>query len=358
MNAFVDYKDIFFLKAQMDFDGNVTLKVGHYAKGFTRGKMMYLSYDYVRPHYMFQKATEHTTVNTNDVLYISPSSSISRDLIRKTGYKITYNKENADKIVVPQTYDPATFTTNLVVEARDADIALVVDTYRTSNFVKESFDSAEVALFEAAIKEWYLKRFKASTLIFHKKDDELDDFVIYFLKRCEEYKDMYGSNGKYVSDVKLPINASYTTDLDSIEVMIRCKDSHILDKMLQGSDWQNYPLTTCMVLDLTQGYVSRTEATSLFLRAIDYDTFRYDSPIEWGKNRIISPEDWNLAQRMVMRKLHLDEEKGGFINPSSSVFDSDQLRWLGWCMRRVYVKPHYITEPTPFSDLWSLLKIS
>lgn len=364
----INYKHFVMVLVTIDSSGGVGCRQLYVKSGFTKGKTAYVTTD-SKAHTnldMMSRFSARANWNvhedmTGKKLFVSPACKLNREIIRNSGYKIVLDKDNADLIVLPQFYSPEFFTTRMAISDNE-ELLCLVNIRRASDYVLMDLSSEEIEKAESCARSWLLRNWNIDPDKFVTfKYDDASEFRICFVKKCAEYESLFEDDAaqhRYLSEVYLPLTPSYEMNPDTLEVMMHCNDAGLLTKMVQATDWQNYPLTLCCILQRHPYSVVRNEATSTILKAIGWDEFWYDNPREWGKNRVIFPDDWNLTQKLILRSYGADGEEGGFVplREDKGRMDMDCDRWVGWTKHRLVVRPLYITEPTPFSTLMDIVK--
>lgn len=354
----LDYKYFVFLDVTVNYDGSVGCRNFSAKTNFIRGRLAVpdIKRSLDTPWSTFAAYTEDTTVSPTDTIFISPESKISRDLIRNSGYKITIKEENADKVIVPVMYPTETIESNIVIRA--GEVIAFIDVRRRSDYITDPFteEEWESVLDVAKQSVFNYKQAQNDPNPYIGFNEDYEVFPVYFIRKVEQYKRILTSPqlDRYITDAGFPVTASSNFSIDFLEMLLRYEDENIFNKLLISSDFIKYPLTTNMLLK-KRGWSNMTVTEALrktVLRPIDFDTYYWGRKEDWGENRVISPEDWNLCQKFLMAQFNVPEE-GGFVPGKEwGVIRDDFKKFV---RTKVAIKPLYITEPTPYPLLMSLV---
>lgn len=354
----LDYKYFIFTQVTVNGDGSVGCHNFSARTNFIRGRLAVpdIKRNINKPWTTFEIYTEDTTVSPTDTIFISSESKISRDLVRNSGYKITIKEENADKVIVPVMYPTEAIDPNIVIRA--GEVIAFVYVRRRSDYCTDPFTEEEWESVLDAAKDMVFKFQQAQNdptpYIGFNEDHE--SFPVYFIRKVEQYKKLLKNPAwdRYITDVGFPITTSSTFSMEFLEMLLRYKDENIFNKLLIASDFIKYPLTTNVLLrkrGTANLFITETLRDTV-LRPIDFETYYYRSRKDWGRNRVISPEDWNLCQKFLMTHFNAPEE-GGFVSDKDWIgFHNEYLQLV---RAKVAIKPLYITEPTPYPLLMSLV---
>lgn len=247
------------------------------------------------PDYNLKETIHWRTIRFNtpgSTVFISPKSKLSRDIVRNSGYKITYDADKADVILIPVPYGSFhKFYEHLWAIKDDClYLARINKAYysESTTFTQEQMD-AVVAVFANALG---IDETAVNVISFEEEGDSVN-----FMSKIEEYvdilKDTY-RNRKYCFDSKLKLHPSSEMNVETLEVMAHMNNNELLCKAILNSDWQNYPLSINLMLNICHlGFERYADAqTKLVLSAINY--FDFDNACY---NKIkVTPEDWKMSQ--------------------------------------------------------------
>lgn len=275
-------------------------------------------------------------------IFIAKGCRVPKDIYRNTGYILTTDMSKADTIVVPS---PLKFTIHYF------DIAAM----KEDNLLLLSFSiNRRHSNKDAMLREKYFGQ--AKDYLARCGYSVLHDSP-YFMKYCtmfephDIYKDIF--DGKYIASDKLlldelavKVRPPVKINLDTLELWKSYTSTPILIQSICASNWQDYPVTLCVFLheEVNIGTSNVPQPFKLILEQIGYtstSTFKDDL-----RDREIQPDDWNLLQSYIMRKLGVDAN-GGYISPSRFGYSN-----LPDIIRKKYlVAPKKISHPTLFENI-------
>ena len=346
----IEYKNLYFLRTNVDQSGKVSVKYEYFRANLFRGKDAYFSDD----------SSEHIYGELKDMcgrpkpgkgqsLFVSKASKMPRALLRGSDYKIVLDKDKADFIVVPSPENIVSPTYRMIAYIPCSESLYII------KVVKGKFcpmlDATVANNVKTAVIKWLAVNDDQVSIYY----DEIgfEKRTVFFCKKCEEYIEMLDENNhnfNYSFDNETPFIPTTEISPENLEFLVRCKDNNMFERMVFGTNWQEYPFTICTLLWMNEYYYS-SNALKFVEEAIGYNYFSASNGF-YDNNREISAKDWNMVQRWFMYRNGLDEEKGGYI--SMSKYDSDKQRIMLDC--RVAVRPLYITEPSSANNLAEMLK--
>lgn len=294
----------------------------------------------------------NTSANRNNKLFISPDCKIPRDLVRNSGYKVVMNKDNADYVVVPTPKDTqcSSYSFNVAFTLKDNEDAYFIRVNRHDGI--ETFTDEEIEIILERIKQEVADYGYEVDEFFYNND--LSKFKVYFVPKCEEYRDIFERKYKYqyALDTNVELVGATNMSIETLEIWSHMDSEQVLQKSVMNSDWQKYPCTLAVFLrEERNAYCYRpTGQWAWLLNQIHYNIFEND--IEYA-DVITTPEDWNMLQKWVMHKLDVSDS-GGYVRWK----DYDNLPWSykKVITQRMYVKPVNITEEANFNNLISRAK--
>ena len=287
-----------------------------------------------------------------DKLFIAPQCRIARDLFRNSGYKITRDRENADRVVIPALpiekqflyfdvvmYDTESSSLYLLTVNRNEEYRRNLGTFSENDFqnVKFYFDNN----FNFGNIQWF-------------QDNFCDKAICEFLPQYEDYKSILtGQLSKdYVFEQNVEVDCPIEINLDTLHVWKYCKDEEILAKAICNSNWKDYPALLCVFLEEKCPHIEYFGGrnTKLVLDQIGYDrNMNLDSMLA---DRTIEPKDWNLLQDYIMDELGVSES-GGYIDRESA---NENKQCLKLVRDRRVVAPLKINTPLLYENISSMLK--
>ncbi len=340
----ITYKDVAFFRCEIDYNRQFCFRPEHCMPSRYRGKDAYFSrigenfYDKLdRPVYSFMVKPNH-----DQTLFVSKESKMPRALLRGSDYKITIDKNKADFVVVPHPGEIIERKVNLVVATDDIiHCVKFIKKYGCPKIDEELVES---------IKKAFERRY---TLLSSSKvfvSDSPDQCrLVYFVKKCTEYESMLDSMNekRYCYDERCRFTPTTEINPENLEFLVRCKDGNIFEKMVLGSDWQEYPLTVCAVIYMNMHY-HPGEKLKLVTNAIHYQDYINDK-----YDYVISAKDWNMFQQWLMFHYGLDDQKGGFL--TVDVYKDFSKKCRKDTSARVAVKPVFIEQPTSYQAIRKML---
>ena len=278
--------------------------------------------------------------NEYPFLYVSPECSISRDILRNSGFKIVRNKEKASCVLLPPYGESASFTYNVCVIIDGKNVNLFnID--KKSNLTEERCD-----------KILELIKGKYSSLdqskIRYIFNPLLESANIYVVPKCENYIDLYTGSADdsfYGFEDCIELIPSIEVTPELFTIWDKCDELDVIACALANCDWQKYPVTLAMYLyENKQGIRHHANSSQSFiLKCIGF----YDLWRNGTMDRIVEPEDWNMLQKCRLYSLGLPET-GGLLKASCNASKGLPCR--------IQVKPMYIKEPALFKDLMTAME--
>ena len=284
------------------------------------------------------------TVITPPKLYISKKSRISRDMLRAGGYKIVLDPSNADSIVVP--FAKSTWITQVRcnLAAYTNERLIIIDISRPNGDVyKEEVDRIcetvrNSCLFEDCDRD-------SVKFIYHPVFD-LENFVIEFVYDVPEYEEIACCNSldlyKFVLDENVFCVVNDKVNVDMLEMISRMSDSNMIEKTVMQTNWQDYPYTMVSVLGNSGFYYN---SASLSFKNDYIAMLRYSN-----NEKPITPEDWDMYQRWLMRMYDVPEE-GGVIKNINKIVRVQSPN----CRVAIYLKPFKINRPMHLREITELM---
>lgn len=287
------YKEVFSGSINLYSDGTANISSSFYALRGYGLKGQYAVFN--APDYNPKETIQWRTTRFNtpgSTVFISPKSKLSRDIVRNSGYKITYDASKADVILIPVPYGTFhKFYEHLWAIKDDClYLAQINKAYYSDSttFTQEQMN-AVITVFANALG---IDETAVNTLSLEEAGGN-----VHFMPKVEEYvdilKDTY-RNRTYCFDSKLKLNPSSEMNVETLEVMAHMNNNELLCKAILNSDWQNYPLSINLMLSICHyGFERYADAqTKIVLSEINY--FDFDNNCY---NKIkVTPEDWKMSQ--------------------------------------------------------------
>lgn len=329
-------------------DGSVIFRTNYlFARQKYFGKVAYApkgtSYSWETPKVRVADACfESVTPSSHPILFVCSESKISRDVLRNNGYKLTYDKNKADVIVIPSMEDnPPVMACRFAFVKKDMLHLVHVDraVNNGTDFTQEEFE---------AVKKEILDRFSLdeNELIF-EAGKKMKNFNLFFVKPCEEIGGLLTSSNNYFYTKKHVFDSSVlyegTTKIspDTLVLWSKISDKSMLEKAILNSDWKDYPVTMCIFLNKENidPQYRFGNAGRVMLDAINYDLYRREGSLG---DQVVSAKDWNMLQSYLMLRFGVSE-KGGY---TKNVYPYDDF-----VRHKMAVVPTMIDSPMSFKNL-------
>ena len=282
-------------------------------------------------------------------IYVDPKCRTPRDLFRQSKYKIVRNPDDADVYVVPSIKDRYFYMTFNVAAQKDDKLYLfnvVYNRNQIGNSQDERIDEAHCESLRNKLDECGMQILT---------EDPNCKRYCYFLPRYDIYKEVLCNerpDRAYCQETFLHIDYPTTINLETLLLWSKysVKDTEALRKAILVSNWRDYPYTLLTFIEKTYNDLAYNPDPQfkLVLDTIGYDC--YNCFTEECSGKIISPEDWNLAQEFFLVRVGLPKE-GGYVSLDdyrSSDYD-DLVR------TKIVVAPLKIDKPMLYDDLHEML---
>lgn len=290
------------------------------------------------------------------VIYVAPESKISRDLLRNSGYKITYNRDNCGMIVIPSIIPEDVYVTSFnicVVSHNDAgEVFLSFFAVEGRNNVNnEPVFSGQVAHLIQVCKENRTSHGFTVDEVITNSNTSLKEFSVYTFPKCDEYARIINQEDvddlkSYCFDTDVKCTAPIDINVDTLTIW-KNTDTSILAKAIPSSNWKEYPMTLALFLH-TEKQTIRFCSTGN-LRKILYEIGFMDLYDKGESSKLVQPKDWKMWSDYLMSKYGVSTE-GGF---SSRV----NVNPLPGVRLKVAVAPFVITEPMSYNNILSTIKV-
>lgn len=343
MVEFIIPSEIHSYRVETDYYGALRIRqYGDPSYGTWAGKQLCFGLENAPSHGYAYPAHLAYGLNCNEYpfLYVSPECSISRDILRNSGFKIVRSKEKASCVLLPPYEESASLTYNVCVIIDGKNVNLF-NIEKKSNLTEERCDKI-LELIKGKYSSLDQSKIK---YIFNTL---LGSANIYVVPKCENYIDLYkgNSDGPYYGfENYLELIPSIEVTPELFTIWDKCDDSEVIACALANCDWQKYPVTLAMYLYENKPGIrhNANNSQSFILKCIGfYDLYRNGT-----MDRVVEPEDWNMLQKCRLYSLGLPET-GGLLKT-----ECDASKGLP-C--RIQVKPMYIKEPALFQDLMTAMK--
>lgn len=246
-------------------------------------------------------------------LFVSPKCSLSRDVIRNSGYKIKLDPEQAQYTVVEEPPVPQRLVCNIVAQQTQSNILFLFDVERRYSSGEETW-SSEIVNDICHFISLACARYGVGGPVTTYYKDNLKKANVYFLPKCQEWEDIYlvtYPHRKYVLDSSLAIKPLAEINLENLIVWSKCDDWHIVESAIINSNWREYPATLCFWL-VNENILPYSSTISFEkIRAkIGYYDYKKEKTLP---NYIVSKKDWAMLQQWILYKCGI-EEKGQFVD--------------------------------------------
>lgn len=272
------------------------------------------------------------------VVYVSPSSKISRDSLRRSGYKIVLDPKKAVTTIIPYMEESLKFNFDMLV-VKGADVLLI--SYKRPYQTGVPISDDELKRLKDYI-ETIWQAFDDNTLF---KDT---NGTLYLMPRNEMFESLAQGEAEdcnFVYDTNVKLQASIDITPETLLIWSSENNNDLLCKLILNSNWQEYPFTVRTFIfhcsHSLQYY--HTSSFEVLRKALQLNS---DSP-----DFIITPKDWNMLQDYIMLRLGVPKE-GGSVAPSAySELHYGYKKIIG---ERVYVRPFRLKEDTRYQDAMQL----
>ena len=254
-----------------------------------------------------------STPGTYTKVFVSKACSIPRDVVRMN-YTIVKNKEKADIVIIPQDNNMigGIYYDCIVARMANGDNCKVsLHQYYNSPYGDES---KLVDLIPVIQKQ--LENYLNTTC----EEIEMWKYSgLFRVRRCDEYQDLVDDDGNYtlddykhkalyIKEYSLPL-AKVPNPLsgEGLAMMLRQTDNKILEKLVTGSDWSEYPFTMFKFLDINLNQKLRNGFSRSTLSVMDTLKQRFKSH---GGQHYIEPKDYNMYQDFCLAVMGIQGEKG------------------------------------------------
>lgn len=283
-------------------------------------------------------------------LYVYPEVGTSRDIIRKSGYKIVLDPSKADYCVAPAFAGRICDYRYDILAYDDSDESLYL--YTVTNYMDEIpiqnlFDRAKQDLTDCGLRVIGDRMQVSRPCIIVQKSDAFIDI----LRPTDDTR-----GRKYISELQLPLDYGNEISIQNLLLWKQLAETNnsIFEKVIVNTDWRDYPVTMCffLSLDCPMGriFYSSNSNTKMMLTAIGFDRCR--PAVAMCEGRVVEPKDWNMLQDYIMASYDV-EPQGGFITDRKAC--TPESDWLNIVRRRLCIAPLKIDSPVLFDNLISCL---
>lgn len=286
----------------------------------------------------------------NKTLFISPESKLSRDLVRNSGYTITYSKDKADYVVIPKPNSNAyQYYTNL----------LILDTITNKLYVCSVNNLSYSHHYD---KDYIIKKIidrldidpgNMNSLEYESNDNVYTSFSIWFFSAAEEHIELLMNpkkSSKYILDCNLPLTPANKLSVETLDLWRRLavSDDNLFEKSILNSDAREYPFTmyNFLYFDNELRYKSKPNKIRWLMESMGIKE-------DWPGYKQIEPKDLNLLQDYISYLLGV-EGKSGYV--SSQQYNNLPYQYQKLLMTRFAVAPVRINEPMSLLNIQTMAK--
>lgn len=254
----------------------------------------------------------------SNTVFVSSESTLPRDALRNSGYKITRDIFNADYAIIPSPKACTEYAFNIIATYKDEEDDKNTACIYTISFVDRNMSHVIDETKREAIKGMIAKDIEldADKIDFICAND-LSQKRIWFLPKCEEYE-MIATNekgvisGDWITDDRVELTPSINISIETLITWAAADSDDLLRKAIMQSDWKKYPFTVCSFLAAENQYINGGNGYFRdILGAIHFNEFN-ESKIMTDVT--ISPEDYKMAAAWAMYRFGA-EENGVVKNP-------------------------------------------
>lgn len=305
------------------------------------------------PEYLIHRTCAQKQYKANyegTKIYIDPKCRTPRDLFRQSKYKIVRNPDDANFFVVPETKKNYFYMTFNVAGSSCGNLYLYNVIFNSNQLGCSQDERIDNAHFEA-IKKAFDER--GMTML---TDDPNIKRYCYFIPKYDIYEEILCNerpDRAYCTETYLYIDYPTTINLETLLLWSKYskKDTEALRKAILVSNWRDYPYTILTFIEKTCNDLvyNPDPQFKLVLDTIGYNHYR--SLQDECSGKIISSEDWNLAQEFALAQIGISKE-GGYI----SWDDFRNSNYHDLVRLKIAVAPLKIDKPMLYDDLLEILK--
>ena len=278
----------------------------------------------------------------NSKLYISPKSKVPRDLLRNSGYSITYSMDKAEYLVLPA---PKTDEKKRVVSA----IVLNNSTgYVYLCDVENIFTTYNVPADDILNIVAKHESLSVDDLEIFTLGDTLPKIVVWYTNDVPEFEKILRGEklpAEYLFDNQIPIMPSNNLSVETLDLWKRLiqKDWNLFEKAAINSDAKEYPLTFATFL-LVEGMSNYywSQQFKWFLTSMkinDYGLYDEEN---------ISVKDMDMLSDWICHILSIDG-KYGFVDEKSYV--NLHWRYKKFVKSKIAASPVRIANPMKLKNI-------
>lgn len=246
----VIYAGDFYMTGTLRFYSQGTIGVSTNSVKMKSRQNKYISLDCGSAYDTFSDIARNTFYTADyfagDPVWVHPKARLSRDLIRKSGYTITRDKEKANYLIIPEPDYNQFSEISYHIVCMDGDTPYFFTVYDDYNrdVPEEKFEMAK-----ERIRGWLSN----DDVVFLCDDMGLKKACFFpseeiykqlIEEECDEIDDKV-----CIFDTKLKLTPNVDINVETLDVWARLDDINMLSRFVCASDWKEYPLTTKLFLE-------------------------------------------------------------------------------------------------------------
>lgn len=278
-----------------------------------------------------------------DKIWIHPKARVSRDLVRKSGYAITRDKDKAEFVVLPEPdYNEfCDISYNIACLCRDTPYFFTISDVYNREVPDDKFEDAKERI----------KQFFSEDVLF--LCDDMSKKRACFFPHLEEYADLL--NDVYaekaivvVFDTKIQLTPNVDISVETLDVWARLDDMNMLSRFICASDWEDYPLTLKLFLESTHfgiRYQTNNNIRMIVKELGIGETIENDVTV--------TPKDYNMMMSWVF---HLIGKPVGSTYITEKDWDNIPGTYKKFLKKRVAISPVLIEDDTLCENIINMAK--
>ena len=308
-------------------------------------KNKYIYLDSGEAYDAFNKLAERTYISPNycagDNIWVHPKARVSRDLIRKSGYAITRDKDKAQFIVLPEPDYNEFRDISYNIACLCGSTPYFFTTYDVYN--RDVPDSK----FEDAKER--IKQYLGGDILFLCED--MSHKKACFIPALEEYANLLNDVYKdkiAVFDTKIQLTPNVEISVETLDVWARMEDMNMLSRFICASNWKDYPLTLKLFLEKTHYSIKyqTNNNIKMIIRELGVGE-------ETNDEIMVTPKDYNMMMSWVF---HLIGKPVGSTYITERDWNNIPGVYRKFLKKRVAISPVLIEDDTLCENIINLAK--
>lgn len=278
-----------------------------------------------------------------DKIWIHPKARVSRDLVRKSGYAITRDKDKAEFVVLPEPdYNEfCDISYNIACLCGSTPYFFTVSDVYNREIPDDKFEDAKERI----------KQYLGGDILF--LCDGMSLKKACFLPALEEYADLlndvYEDKSIIVAfDTKIQLVPNVDINVETLDVWARLDDMNMLSRFICASDWKDYPLTLKLFLESTHyGIKYQTNNNiKMIVKELGIGE-KKDNEI------MVTPKDYNMMMSWVF---HLIGKPVGSTYITEKDWDNIPGAYKKFLKKRVAISPVFIKDDALCENIINMAK--